>query len=329
MENSRHVLLALLFVVLVLFGHEDVHVFASASMVPESGLRAEYPLDDQSLFAAATATDATHNRYPHASFDESEMRSLIDVQLEIQSELPQQLSLWSTDTSCAYIHIRSSSSNTITVVLRMVLYRDSTVVAYTRARDGSILNLGQRAVALCLRDVFPEQATEYMSSLTGAVTRSGTLRPGVYSLQCQVLNADNPDEIIAKSNVVSCTVKGFAAPSLIEPPTYHWVSITKDIVFRWKALESLPELPHTVRYKFVLFDVPEGTDPDDIEDRRKPCMQVLSSSDAPLQLRLLPKSVPLRAGGTYVWSVQAIDERGTPYGSNGGYAESFVFRVRK
>lgn len=322
-------MIALLVVVCILYGLVEMRVYASTSMFMDSRLRAEALFDYQGVHFAAIATDASYNYHHHGSVDKKHTQSLIDVQLEIKSELPQHLSQWSTDTSCAYIHIRSLSSNTMAVVLRMVLYKDSTVVAYTRASDGSILNVGQLAVALCLRDVFPEKATEYMSSLTGAVTRRGTLRPGVYSLQCQILNADNTDDIVAQSNVVSCVVKGFAAPSLVEPPTYHWISLTKDVVFRWKALESLPVLPHTVRYKFVLFDVPEGTDPDDIEERRKPCMQVLSSTDAPLQLRLMPKSVPLRAGGTYVWSVHAIDESGTPYGKNGGYAESFVFRVRK
>lgn len=251
------------------------------------------------------------------------------LDLKVLSSLPQALPAWSADTACVRVHVHPQGTDTVRVILRMILYKDSTVVAYTRARDGREVQVGMRDLSLVTRDLFLENSVEFLGSPSRTVTRLGTLRPGEYTLQCHALNPENTDEILAQSDIVSCTVQGFESPVLVEPPTYHWVSRGREVVFRWRALSPLPALPHTVRYRFLLFEVPEGTDPDGIEDRRKPLVQQWSSVGDPLTIRFKPGAGLLRVGGTYVWTVQAVDETGTPYGSNGGFAETFVFRVRK
>ncbi|MFM7773669.1 MAG: hypothetical protein ACKO9V_02340, partial [Candidatus Kapaibacterium sp.] len=199
------------------------------------------------------------------------------LDLRISAPMPQDLSAWSHDTSGLHVDVRSTSTDTCRVLLRMVLFKDSTVIAYTRAHDGRIKSIDQKGSLLCSRELFPENGTEYLWSLSRAVTRRGTVRPGAYHIQCQALDPDNSDDVMASTGLIPCTVVGFESPALVEPPTYHWLSRSKDAEFRWRPLSPLPSLPHSVRYRFLLFEVPDGTDPDGVEERCTPMYQRWSS----------------------------------------------------
>lgn len=255
--------------------------------------------------------------------------ALISATVQVNRALPQEIREWGNDTSLVILQLRGSSSTAVPVIVRTLVYKDSHVIAYSRAGDASVVSLSDATITLHTHQVLPPDGIEYLWSLSRAITRRGSLRPGEYVIRCQVLNAQNTDEVLAQSNDAACVVQGFEAPALIEPPTYHWVSIKKDLEFRWKAVNPLPPWPGTVRYKFLLYEVPEGSDPDEVEHRRKPMMQAYSTAASPLGIKFQPSKIPLRLGGMYVWTVQAIGDDGSPYGNDSGYAESFVFRVRR
>lgn len=261
--------------------------------------------------------------------DEAPRSTPVTAEVQVKGTMPQDIQEWSNDTSLVTLRVHGSSVPPVPVVVRTIVTKDSHVIAYTRAGDASVVSLSTTTVTLRTHELLPAQGIECLSSLSRSITRRGLLRPGEYILRCQVLNAQNTDEMLAQSNDVICVVQGFESPALIEPPTYHWISFKKDLVFQWSAVSPLPPWPGTVRYKFLLYDVPDGSDPDDIEHRRKPMLQVFSSATSPLSIRLQPSKIPLRLGGMYVWTVQAIGNDGTPYGDDSGYAESFVFRVRR
>ena len=211
----------------------------------------------------------------------------------------------------------------------MLIRKDSVLIAYTRAMESKVYAIGPTSQGLQTADLFPAGSIEILPSLTRSLTRTGMIKPGEYTIQCQLLNADNFDEVVYEGCVMQCSVAGYVPPVLVEPPTYHWVTPSKEIMFTWNAITPLPTLPHTVRYKLLIWEVPEGSDPDEVDRRRKPTIQCWSDIRDPLSIRIKPRTIGLRAGSTYVWTVQAVDENGKAFGSNNGYAESFVMRVRR
>lgn len=261
--------------------------------------------------------------------DESTRNTLVTATVQVNKALPQDIREWGNDTSLVILRLRGSAITPAEVIVRTLVYKDSHVVAYTRAGDASVVSLTDATTTLRTHEIFPPDGIECLWSLSGTITRRGSLRPGEYMIRCQVLNAQNTDEVLAQSNDATCAVQGFEAPALIEPPTYHWISLKRDLEFRWNPVSMLPPWPGTVRYKLLLYEVPEGSDPDEVEHRRKPMFQAYSSAASPLGMKFQPSKIPLRLGGMYVWTVQAVGDDGKPYGDDSGYAESFVFRVRR
>ena len=246
----------------------------------------------------------------------------------VHAALPQQLNAWSSDTTSLRMEVRADMEYEKKVVLRTLIRKDSVLIAYTRALESKVYTIGSDVTVLRTSDMFPHGGIEILPALTRSLTKSGMIKPGEYTVQCQLLNADDFDEVVYEGCMMRCTVAGFSPPVLVEPPTYHWLSPVKEVSFTWRALTPLPAIPHTVRYRLLIYEVPEGTDPDDMDWRRRHTAQYWSDPQSPLMLRGKPRSFGLRPGGTYVWTVQAVDEKGMSYGTNNGYAESFVMRVR-
>ncbi len=253
----------------------------------------------------------------------------ISIQVRMAEHPKKEIAEWADKENTLTVILHSSSESNLEFRLRTTIRKDSLIVAYTRFADMPLLHLNGTSATLDASSLLPPDAIEFLKSVSRSSSRNGILIPGNYSIQVQVLDAQNPDQILCSSEKVPFQISGFEVPQLLEPSNYFWLPASKPVMFRWKAIHPSPQVPRIVRYKVLVYEAPKGMDPNYVVETMTPIFEKFSDNVSPLSVVWSAARGVLRTDVDYVWTVQALDQDDHSYGDPDGLAEPYLFRIRK
>jgi hypothetical protein len=171
------------------------------------------------------------------------------------------------------------------------------------------------------------------SELTGILSGCHDLKDGTYSLCAQFFNIDKvaiSNEVCKEFTVVTPKpTTDYSRPNIITPADGSTISekdIAKPIVFKWTPVVPPPPDKNIV-YHVRVFEVMPGEQP----------IAVLRRNNEPVYTKDVPGltqtvwQLPAdskNGGRKFIWTVQATNKDGQPYGENDGTSEPAVFSVQ-
>lgn len=253
----------------------------------------------------------------------------LTISLSIMNRPGNSIADWISNPDAVIFRITNPRTESADVRVVSTITKENTVVAQTKFLNMPVLSIPPGTVSLSAESLFPPEAIEFSPQVQRTALRGGLLPPGTYSVCIQLYEPNIPDSTKSNRECKNVFVTGYDVPILLEPSNYTRIEPGNPITFRWKGVQPHPSVPKIVRYKVFVYEVKRGQDPFHAAETAKPIYERFSESNTPLVLYWQPSKGTLNPELDYVWTVQALDMEGKPYGQPDGRAEPAIFKVMK
>lgn len=251
----------------------------------------------------------------------------LSITLSIMNRPGNSIADWLRNPDAVIFRITNPRTESANVRIVSTIKKENNVVAVTKFLSMPVLSIPPGTLALSTENLFPSEAMEFSSAVQRTALRGGLLPPGNYTVCIQLFEPNLPDITISNSECKNIFITGYDVPVLLEPSSYARLETNKPITFRWKGVQPHPSIPKIVRYKVFVYEVKRGQDPFYAAETAKPMYERYSESNTPLLLYWQPSKGLLNPELDYIWTVQALDMEGKPYGQPDGRAEPSIFKV--
>lgn len=260
---------------------------------------------------------------------EQSQAQALEVSLSIMNRPGSSLAEWLANPDAVFLSVNNPRKEAIQFKIQTLMKKDTLLVARTKINEMPVLTLAPGTTLLHADNLVPPEAVEFMPQIQRTAQRGALLPPGNYSLCVQLVEPTAPEIELSDNTCKGFYVPGFDVPQLLEPINFATLDINKRIVFRWKGIIPQPSVPKIVRYRVQVYEVSKGQDALHALQTTQPIMERYSDNVQPLLLYWQPEKALFDSTREYIWTVQAVDTEGKPYGEPEGKAEPFIFRVTK
>lgn len=225
--------------------------------------------------------------------------------------------------------VTNSSSQPQLIKLVGYIIRDSVKVASSSFDAVAILRIASGTTVFNATDIFRPEYIEFHPSVHRTALKGGGLPPGQYTMCVEVYDPTDPIDALCMAQCKPFTIVGYEIPLLTEPANGATMQLGRPFAFKWKPVAPTPQIPRIARYKVLLFEILMGQDTMYAYYANKPLLEKFTDRPGQTQLFWTADEEKFNDKSTYIWTVQAVDIEGKPFGEPDGKAEPFILRFRK